>query len=127
MAKESSMKSTDSHILTINGGSSSIKFALSQAGEPLVRRLQGKLDRIGLSSTNLSFTDATGKSQDSHTLDTNDRASAIAFLLDWLETRLDFASVKAVGRRVVHGMTHNEPERVYYASVARRTAPHHAV
>lgn len=106
------MKSVDSHILTINGGSSSIKFALYQTGEPLERRLHGKLDRIGLSSTNLSFTDATGTSQDSHTLDTNDRGSAIALLLDWLETRLDFASVKAVGHRVVHGMTHSEPERV---------------
>ncbi|MGK2913553.1 MAG: acetate/propionate family kinase [Porticoccaceae bacterium] len=106
------MKSTDSYILTINGGSSSIKFALFRTGESLQRGLHGKLDRIGLSGTNLSFTDATGKLQDSHTLDTNDRASAIAFLLDWLETQQDFASVKAVGHRVVHGMTHSEPERV---------------
>jgi acetate kinase len=34
--------------LTINGGSSSIKFALYQPGEPLERRLYGKIDRIGL-------------------------------------------------------------------------------
>jgi acetate kinase len=102
-------------LLTINGGSSSIKFTLFRTGESLERRLHGKLDRIGLSGTNLSFTDATGKSQDSRTLDTldtNDRASAVAFLLNWLETQQDFASVKAVGHRVVHGMTHSEPERV---------------
>lgn len=42
-------------ILTINGGSSSIKFALYQASEPLKRRLYGKIDRIGLSDTNLEF------------------------------------------------------------------------
>jgi membrane protein DedA with SNARE-associated domain len=35
-------------ILTINGGSSSIKFALYPAGEPLKRGLHGKVDRIGL-------------------------------------------------------------------------------
>lgn len=99
-------------LLTINGGSSSIKFALFRTGESLERRLYGKLDRIGLSGMNLSFTDATGKSQESHTLGTNDRASAVAFLLNWLETQQDFASVKAVGHRVVHGMTHSEPERV---------------
>jgi acetate kinase len=33
-------------------------------------------------------------------------------LLDWLETLPDFASVKAVGHRVVHGMKHTEPEIV---------------
>jgi acetate kinase len=32
--------------------------------------------------------------------------------LDWLETQPVFASVKAVGHRVVHGMKHTEPEIV---------------
>ena len=35
-----------------------------------------------------------------------------AFLLDWLEAQPVFASVKAAGHRVVHGMKHSEPERV---------------
>jgi acetate kinase len=39
-------------ILTINGGSSSIKFAVYQTGEPLKRRLHGTIDRIALSGTN---------------------------------------------------------------------------
>jgi len=99
-------------VLTINGGSSSIKFALYQAGGALERRLYGKIDRIGLSGTNLTFKDSTGKSQDSRTIDSADHRSAVAFLLDWLETQQVVASVKAVGHRVVHGMTHSEPERV---------------
>lgn len=44
-------------ILTINGGSSSIKFALYRVEEPLQRRLYGNVDRIGLSGTNLTFHD----------------------------------------------------------------------
>ncbi len=52
-------------ILTINGGSSSIKFALYQVDEPLKRRLYGKVDRIGLSGTNLSFNDLTDNRHDS--------------------------------------------------------------
>ena len=32
--------------------------------------------------------------------------------LDWLEKQPDFALVAAVGHRVVHGMSHTEPERV---------------
>ncbi len=47
-------------ILTVNGGSSSIKFALYQTGEMLKRTVYGKVDRIGLAGTNLSFHDASG-------------------------------------------------------------------
>src|ERR1039458_900091 len=50
MTKESSMKPANPRILTINGGSSSIKFALYQVEEPLKRGLYGKVDRIGLSA-----------------------------------------------------------------------------
>jgi acetate kinase len=99
-------------LLTINGGSSSIRFALFDIGEPPQRQLDGKVDRIGLSGTNLTFKDATGQSQNSHTIDASDRHSVVSFLLDWLETQHAFASVKSVGHRVVHGMTHSEPERV---------------
>ena len=51
------MKPANPCILTINGGSSSIKFALYQAGEPLKRGLYGTVDRIGMSGTNLTFHD----------------------------------------------------------------------
>ena len=61
--KESFMKPTSAHILTINGGSSSIKFALYRVGKPLKRGLYGKIDRIGLSGTNLTFTEPAKKSQ----------------------------------------------------------------
>jgi acetate kinase len=99
-------------LLTINGGSSSIRFALFDGGEPLRRLLDGKVDRIGLSGTNLTFKDATGQSQNGLTIDASDCHSAVGFLLDWLETQKAFASIKAIGHRVVHGMTHSEPERV---------------
>jgi acetate kinase len=42
------MKPAGSRILTINGGSSSIKFALFEAGGGALRRiLGGELERIG--------------------------------------------------------------------------------
>lgn len=99
-------------LLTINGGSSSIRFALFDVGEPLRRLLGGKVDRIGLSGTNLTFKDTTEEPQNIHTIEASDRHSAVGFLLDWLEAQQAFASIKAVGHRVVHGMTHSEPERV---------------
>src|SRR5271165_4947270 len=97
-------------LLTINGGSSSIRFGLYDEGEPSRRLLDGKVDRVGLAGTNLTFKDSTGQSQDSLTIASH--RSAVAFLLDWLESQQVFASVEAVGHRVVHGMTHSEPERI---------------
>jgi acetate kinase len=99
-------------ILTINGGSSSIKFALFQAGEPLKRGLHGKVDRIGLSGTNLIFHDVDGKPQASRKLAAADHKSAASFLIGWLEKQNAFESVRAVGHRVVHGMKHTAPEIV---------------
>ena len=42
------MKPSNARILTINGGSSSIKFALFEAGDSLRRILEGAIERIGL-------------------------------------------------------------------------------
>jgi acetate kinase len=40
------MNPADPRILTINGGSSSIKFALFDAGDSLQRILEGEIERI---------------------------------------------------------------------------------
>jgi acetate kinase len=106
------MKPADRCILTINGGSSSIKFAVYPAGEPLKRRLYGTVDRIGMSGTNLTFHDPATNHQDSSSLDASDHRSAATFLMDWLEDQRGFESVRAVGHRVVHGMHHTAPELV---------------
>jgi acetate kinase len=99
-------------ILTINGGSSSIKFALYQVGEPLQRTLHGKIDRIGLSGTNLAFSDSTGRQQETRRIAASDHRSAANVLIDWLAKQDGFASVSALGHRVVHGMKHRQPEIV---------------
>ena len=106
------MTSTLPCVLTINGGSSSIRFAVYGAGETPRRRLDGKIDRIGLSGTNVIVNDPTATPQVPRRVAAADHRTAAGFLLDWLEAQPVFASVKAVGHRVVHGMTHAEPERV---------------
>jgi acetate kinase len=103
---------TKSGILTINGGSSSIKFALYKTGEPLKRELYGKVDRIGLSGTNLTFKDPARSQEESLKLDAFDHKSAATFLMDWLQKQNAVESVRAVGHRVVHGMQHTAPELV---------------
>ena len=106
------MKPAKPGILTINGGSSSIRFALYQVGEALERRLYGKIDRIGLSGANLTVNDPVTNQQDSRSLAASNHKSAVNFLIDWLEEQNSFEAVRAVGHRVVHGMQHTAPELV---------------
>ena len=103
------MKSALTCVLTINGGSSSVRFAVYEAGETPRRRLDGKIDRIGLSGTNVIVNDSAEKPLLSRRLAAADHRTAVIFLLDWLEAQPVFASVKAVGHRVVHGMKHSAP------------------
>lgn len=59
------------------------------------------MERIGLSGTKLT---ADG--------DFVVDGPPVPFLLDWLEKRMDFASVAGVGHRVVHGMRRTQPSLV---------------
>ena len=106
------MKSGAPCVLTLNGGSSSIRFAVYEAGDTPRGRLDGKIDRIGSSGTNLIVNDPAGTPQAPRRLAAADHRTAVGFLLDWLETHPVFTSVEAVGHRVVHGMKHSDPERV---------------
>jgi acetate kinase len=99
-------------VLTINGGSSSIRFAVYEAGEILLLRFEGRIDRIGLRGTNLIVNDPVGKPQVLRRLATTDHRTAMVVLLDYLAAQPLFASIRAAGHRVVHGMKHSKPERV---------------
>src|ERR1035437_5819533 len=106
------MKSALPCVLTINGGSSSVRFAFYEAGDALRRQLDGKIDRICLSGTNLVVSDPSGNPQVSRRLAAASHGTAVGALLDWLEEKPGFASIKAVGHRGGHGMKHSEAERI---------------
>ena len=99
-------------ILTINGGSSSIKFALYHTGKALEKTLNGSVDRIGLAGTNLTFRNSAGNQKGNLTLESSDNRSASNFLIDWLNKQVDFALISGVGHRVVFGMERTEPEHI---------------
>jgi acetate kinase len=78
------------HILTINAGSSSVRFALFSSGARPVRLMDGKMERIGNEAGAV----------------TADR------LTEKLKSQAHGAAPDAIGHRVVHGMLHSHPERV---------------
>jgi acetate kinase len=111
----STVSQTQQNLLTINGGSSSVKFSLYQAGASLQLTLTGKIERIGVSGTCLTFSDTVKEQQDRFTLDADDYDAATSFLVDWLEKQIDFTRLGAIGHRVVHGMRHTQPEMITQA------------
>jgi acetate kinase len=91
-----------SFVLTLNGGSSSIKFALYDASAPAERLLSGKIERIGLPEPLLTTCEAGGKPESRPITAANHRESG-NILLDWLAEHVGFEKVLGVGHRVVHG------------------------
>ena len=90
-------------ILTINGGSSSIKFALFAAGDSRRRVLEGAMERIGHPGTVLRVNGVNPADNFSRSLTLPDPAQAGGWLMDWIEERLGCEALTAVGHRIVHG------------------------
>ena len=97
------MKPVNPRILTINGGSSSIKFALFEAGDSLRRILEGGIERIGLPEATLRVKGLDQADNFSRLLTAPDHTAAVNALMDWIEQRIGRDALTAVGHRVVHG------------------------
>lgn len=98
------MINTSHGLLTLNAGSSSIKFALFECAT-LRQVLVGELDSIG-ANTVLEVTQADGTEIRHDWTDgkpPHDHAEALAFLIDWISARTGKMQIVAVGHRVVHG------------------------
>ena len=107
------MKPANPHILTINGGSSSIKFALFEVGESLRRILEGGIERIGLPDATFRAKGLTKADSFSRSVTAPDHTVAVGVLMDWIEERGGRGALTAVGHRVVHGgPKYTKPERI---------------
>ncbi len=88
------MKSASPRILTINGGSSSIKFALFEAGRApgtpgrLKRILSGGIERIGTPQAALRVKGFGPMESFSRLIVAADHTSAVGALMDWIDERV---------------------------------------
>ena len=107
------MKPANPRILTINGGSSSIKFALFEAHDALPRILQGGMERIGQPEATLRVKGVNPADDFSRPVTAPDHTVAVGALMDWIEQRSGRDPLTAVGHRVVHGgPKYSEPQRI---------------
>src|SRR5436190_2253870 len=114
------MSGTARCILTVNAGSSSIRFAIYDAAT-LQRCAAGALDRVDSPGMRLTVDHEAGRRVSQPVPGQGGRA-AIEALLDWLERQPMLPEIAAVGHRVVHGMKRSAPARVTPALLAELRA-----
>jgi acetate kinase len=108
----------DSHILTINSGSSSIKFALYVLGRSEHLVLMGELTRIGESQGVFRANNHEGRQLIAQELALPDHEAAFKTLFGWLKSHEIGQELHAVGHRVVHGGPgHIKPQQISAALV----------
>jgi acetate kinase len=111
------MEAANQHILTINGGSSSIKLALFDPGTSPKRILAGGIERIGLPDATWHAKGLDDADTFSRPVTAPNHKAAVGILMDWIEKRRD--SLAAVGHRVVHGgPKYSAPQRITPEMVA---------
>lgn len=120
------MKTSLPYVLTINGGSSSIKFAIFEVGEPLQRILDGGIERIGLPDATFRVKGENPEDNFSRPVKAPNHTVAVGVLMDWIEKHSGRDALTAVGHRVVHGgPKYSEPQRITAEMVEelRRLSP----
>jgi acetate kinase len=89
-------------VLTLNGGSSSLKMALFDDAPDPARIASASVARIGTGSATFTFA-AAGGLDERRSHDIADHESALELALTEVDRRVGFARVGAIGYRVVHG------------------------
>src|SRR3569833_2851250 len=109
-------------IAVINAGSSSIKFALYEAGDSGPMRFRGQMEQIGV-SPQLRIKDAGGDTVTQRSLPRMDHRGATQEILKAIVALIDGAQVLGVGHRGVHGGTdYAAPIRIDHRAVAELSA-----
>ena len=107
------MKQAKACVLTINGGSSSIKFALFETELRLRRILAGTIERIGLPDAMFVVKGLNKADNFTRSVTAANHTEAVGVLMDWIEGRFRRGELTAVGHRVVHGgPKYSEPQRI---------------
>lgn len=103
----------DPTVLVLNGGSSSIRFAVFDAASPPLLRLSGKLAPVGGTvPATLRLRTPGGDAVEVPSEGGGDHRAAATGLLDAIAAHPATGRVRAIGHRLVHGMERHDPERV---------------
>jgi acetate kinase len=97
------MDLAETHIVTVNAGSSSIKLALFTAGDTPKQVLAARVENIGQSSTSLVVDNETTSGSNTTPVAATSHIAGAQILIDWLKRQTPEVTIAAIGHRVVHG------------------------
>ncbi len=98
-------------ILSVNGGSSSIKFSIFRKNEQLISAFTGSILRIGSPDAALLVRDSQTGQVYRENLKSENLAEAVNQLTDWF-SRHQVDNIIAVGHRIVFGMNNSRAENI---------------
>lgn len=87
----------NTYVLTVNAGSSSIKLAVLAAQDTSAKVFEVSIENIGSASTELITSDGV------QPVTAENHSDASRLLMEWLQTKVAFTDIVAVGHRIVHG------------------------
>jgi acetate kinase len=100
-------------ILSLNAGSSSLKFAAFRTDTTPGRVLSGVVDRIGLPDSTLTLGTNTSRRPQHRAVAAPDHAGCVELLVEERRKLGDHTALLGLGHRVVHGgASYTQPERV---------------
>lgn len=106
------MTSTFPCVLSMNVGSSSLRFGVHEVGETTRALVTGAVERIGARDTTFNTCEPSTAPAITRAVAVGDHAGAGRIVLDWLDAQPIVTAVAAAGHRVVHGLHRVEPELV---------------
>jgi acetate kinase len=107
------MKPNKPCVLTVNGGSSSIKFALFEVGGSLERIFKGGIDQIGTPNAVFHLKAANSDDSFSRPVAASNHTIAVNMLMDLIQKRSDKGELVAIGHRILQGgPKYYKPQRI---------------
>jgi acetate kinase len=97
----------NANILSVNGGSSSIKFVLYKKTGNLSPIFAGSIKRIGETSGELWVEDVLNGKVFQKPVKAKNISEGVDFLVNWFEGIDEIDNLNAIGHRIVHGMNHS--------------------
>lgn len=117
---------SEGFILTVNAGSSSIKFAVFTAGDSPKRILSGQVERIGNPDAQLIAKRVETAEEDRRPIGAETHQKAAESVAEYIRQRLGPDAIAAIGHRIVHGGIHLLEHQLVTPEVMielRRTQP----
>src|ERR1700728_3778666 len=102
----STTKQPSSFILTVNAGSSSIKFAVFTQNDSPERIITGQIERIGNPDAQLIAKRTGNATEDRQPIQADNHQSATESIAGYIRKQLGPGTIAAIGHRIVHGGLH---------------------